>query len=79
MWDLRFSQPGYLQLKASGMLHHAEWYIVTYVSKGNTGFIVQVKQSISPMDCLNPIDCLTIFKLTEYNIPEGIYLQILYH
>jgi hypothetical protein len=79
VWDLRFWQPGYLQLKSSGMLHHAECYIVTYVSKENTGFIVAVKQSVSPMDCLSQIDCWTIYKLTEYNIPEGMYLQILYH
>ena len=79
MWDLRFSQQGYLQLKASGILHHVDWYIVTYVSKDNTGFIVTVKQSITPMYGLIPIDCLTIYKLTEYNIPQGKYLQILYH
>lgn len=78
VWDLRFSQQGYLQLKASGMLQHLDWYIVTDVSKDNTGFVVTVKQSISPMDCLTQIDCLTIHKLTEYNIPQGMYLQILY-
>jgi len=57
LWDLRFSQPGYLQLKASGMLHHAEWYIVTYASKDNTGFTVTVKQSISPVDRLTQNYC----------------------
>jgi hypothetical protein len=79
VWDLRFSQQGYLQLKASGVLHHVDWYIVNYVSKDITGFIVTVKQSIIPMDCLTQTDWLTIYKLTEYNIPEDMYLQIVYH
>ena len=61
------------------MLHHVDWYKVTYVSKDNTGFIVTVKQSTSPRDCLNQTYCLNIYKLTDYNIPEGMYLQISYH
>lgn len=45
-----------LIVKGSGMLQHLDWYIVTYVSKDNTGFIVTVKQSISPVDWLTQID-----------------------
>jgi len=63
-----------LQLKASGILHHVDWYIVTYVSNDNPGFIDTVMQSIISKYCLTPIDCSITFKLTDYNIPEGMYL-----